>query len=133
MTDFVVDTDVLSYAFRNDDRIALYSKHLQGTQLVASFMTLAELQYGALRAGWGPARCQRLNDFLLQHVTVFHETPDLCKVWAELRVGVEEKGRHLPPSDGWIASTAVLLDVPLLSHNRRDYQAVDRLNLVSYA
>jgi len=84
-----------------------------------------------LRADWGEARRRALRDFVRKHFVIFHQTADLCSVWATLRVDAERKGRHLSNSDAWIAATAVLLDVPLLTHNRKDYASLESLPIIS--
>jgi len=84
-----------------------------------------------LRADWGEARRRALRDFVRKHFVIFHQTADLCSVWATLRVDAERKGRHLSNSDAWIAATAVLLDVPLLTHNRKDYASLESLQIIS--
>jgi predicted nucleic acid-binding protein len=45
----VVDTDVMSYVFKNDTRGALYEPHLAGKSLIISFVTFGELQRWAIR------------------------------------------------------------------------------------
>ena len=57
-------------------------------------MTVAELEFGVLRANWGQARRKSLTDFVRQHFVVFNQTTDLCSVWATLRVEAEKKGLH---------------------------------------
>ncbi|MEZ6127856.1 MAG: PIN domain-containing protein [Planctomycetaceae bacterium] len=131
MTDYVVDTDVISFFLRHDSRAEPYRPYLEGVRPVISFMTLAEIQYGAARAGWGTTRTEQMLKHLQQCI-VFHETVELCRIWAQLRAEVESGGRHLSPSDAWIAATAVLLDLPLLSHNRKDYESVSSLSLISF-
>jgi predicted nucleic acid-binding protein len=42
-------------------------------------------------------------------------------------------GRRIDCGDAWIAATALLYEVPLLTHNRRDYLGVPRLLLISHA
>ncbi|MFM8478816.1 MAG: hypothetical protein ACKOEO_23775 [Planctomycetaceae bacterium] len=69
--------------------------------------------------------------YVRRHFVIFHQTADLCSVWATLRVDAERKGRHLSNSDAWIAATAVLLDVPLLTHNRKDYASLESLQIIS--
>jgi hypothetical protein len=44
----VVDTDVVSFAFKGDSRADLYGPHLTNRLLVISFMTLAELERWSL-------------------------------------------------------------------------------------
>ena len=133
MTDIVIDTDAVSFLFRGDSREEFYLPYVLSHRSVISFMTVAELEFGVLRANWGDARRKSLSDFVRQHFVVFNQTTDLCVVWAELRVEAERKGRHLSSSDAWIAATAVLLDVPLLTHNRKDYEALSSLQLISSA
>lgn len=48
MTPVVVDTDVVSFLFKNDTRAQAYLPHLQDRQWLISFMTEAELEQWAL-------------------------------------------------------------------------------------
>jgi hypothetical protein len=56
MTHVVVDTDVVSFIFKNHPIGALYEADLAGCTLLISFMTLAELDRWAIQSNWGPAR-----------------------------------------------------------------------------
>jgi tRNA(fMet)-specific endonuclease VapC len=40
-------------------------------------------------------------------------------------------GRPISPQDSWIAATAPALDAPLATNNRRDYEGVQSLTLLS--
>lgn len=130
-TDIVVDTDAVSFLFRGDSREKIYLPYILNHRCIISFMTVAELEFGILRANWGEVRRKSLTDFVREHFVIFNQTADLCSVWARLRVEAEKKGRHLSSSDAWIAATAVLLDVPLLTHNRKDYESLESLQLIS--
>ncbi len=129
--DIVVDTDAVSFLFRGDSRMQFYMPHVLNHRSIISFMTVAELEFGVLRANWGKSRRKALADFVRQHFIIFNQTTDLCNVWAQLRVEAERKGRHLSSSDAWIAATAVLLEVPLLTHNHKDYESLESLHLIS--
>lgn len=126
----VVDTDVVSFFFKGAREAQLYRRHLIGKDLVISFQTVAELDRWALRHNWGVARVARLNTYL-GHFTVYPFDRALCKVWAEISDSEQRKGRTINTADAWIAATAVLNNIPLVSHNRRDFEMVDRLTLVS--
>jgi predicted nucleic acid-binding protein len=53
----VVDTDVASYVFKWHPTFApQYMEIIRGSELVLSFMTLAEMRQGALDANWGPRK-----------------------------------------------------------------------------
>ena len=53
MTRVVVDTDVVSFIFKNHPIGALYEADLAGCTLLISFMTLAELDRWAIQSGGG--------------------------------------------------------------------------------
>jgi predicted nucleic acid-binding protein len=53
---YVVDTDVVSFAFKDDTRAQAYRQHLAGGRIAISFMTATELDRWALERNWGSAR-----------------------------------------------------------------------------
>jgi len=48
----IVDTDVVSYLFKEDTRGGLYEPHLAGVLASISFMTLAELEHWTITRNW---------------------------------------------------------------------------------
>jgi predicted nucleic acid-binding protein len=53
---------------------------------------------------------------------------------AELRMGAISAGwgdRAPSPQDAWIAATALALDAPLATNNRRDFEHIQKLRLIS--
>jgi tRNA(fMet)-specific endonuclease VapC len=128
----VVDTDVVSFLVRRDSRAHLYLPHLQDRLLVISFMTLAELQRWVLRYNWGQRR-QAILDTELQRYIIDWPDAELCERWAEVMAQAERAGRPMAGADAWQAATALLNDVPLISHNRRHFAGVPGLTLISEA
>jgi predicted nucleic acid-binding protein len=126
----VVDTDVVSFLFKNSPEAQLYLGHLAGNDLVLCFMTVAELDRWTLRNNWGAGRVARLNSYLRSFI-VYPFDRSLCRVWAEVSDSEQRKGRIISTADAWIAATAVLNGIPLVTHNRKDYETVDRLTLIS--
>jgi predicted nucleic acid-binding protein len=45
-------------------------------------------------------------------------------------VAARRNGRRIETADAWIAATALLLDAPLLTHNKADYLGVPGLRLI---
>jgi predicted nucleic acid-binding protein len=41
------------------------------------------------------------------------------------------RGRQIGWADAWVAATALLHGIPLITHNAKDYRGVDRLVVVS--
>ena len=126
----VVDTDVLSFIFKHDSRGAAYKPHLAGKEVIISFMTLAELNQWAIRSNWGTARKQKLDAYR-KPFTVFHSDEDLCLKWAHVMEDARRNGRPIQTADAWVAATALLHDIPVVTHNRKHFVGVDGLTVVS--
>ena len=130
MSQIVVDTDVASYIFNWHSLAQQYADALRGSELILSFMTIAELRMGAISAGWGGRRRVLLEQFMQRFELVYADN-DLCTVWARIRADARAAGKALSPQDAWVAATALALDAPLATNNRRDFEQVRRLRLVS--
>lgn len=118
----VVDTNVFS-AVLGSDPMALfgsYQRYLSGKAILISFQTAAEVRYGALAAGWGAKRTAQLELKLSRAVLVPpHE--GLIIEAAQLRHDCRKAGHGLQAGnhagDLWIAATARLGGVPLVTHD----------------
>ena len=130
MTPVVIDTDVVSFLFKNDSRAQSYFRHLSDRQWLISFMTEAELEQWALLSNWQAKRMEWLRVFMGRFAVV-PSSRDLVVKWAEVMVAARRSGRRLETADAWIAATAALYDAPLITHNANDYLGVAGLKLIS--
>ena len=87
----VVDTDVVSFIFKNHAIGALYESDLVGCNLLISFMTLAELDRWALQSKWGASRRDWLRLYLEKFVLLPYSRR-LCTVWADVTVAAQSRG-----------------------------------------
>jgi predicted nucleic acid-binding protein len=126
MKPIVLDTDVVSFLFKTDTRAQIYLPQLQDREWFISFMTEAELEQWALLANWSEKRVEWLRLFLGRFVVV-PSSHDLVMEWAGAMVAARRNGRRIETADAWIAATALLYDVPLLTHNKADYLGVPGL------
>jgi len=63
----VVDTDVVSFLYKQDNRGAFYLPYLSNQLPIISFMTLAELERWTLAADWGERKRQHLMKYLRRY------------------------------------------------------------------
>src|SRR2546426_9100105 len=110
MSSVVVDTDVVSFIFKNHPNAALYEPELAGCTLLISFLTLAELDRWAIQSKWGPARREWLRLYLERFVLLPYSRR-LCTMWAEVTVAAQAHGCRIECADAWIATTALRHDV----------------------
>ena len=132
MTPVVVDTDVVSFLFKNDSRAQLYLPLLKHQKLLVSFMTEAELEQWILLAKWGAGRVKRFHEFMTGFASV-PSSRDLILMWAEAMVAARGSGRRIEAADAWIAATALLYGAALITHNPKDYLGVPNLRVLSCA
>jgi predicted nucleic acid-binding protein len=130
MTPVVVDTDVVSFLFKNDSRAQLYLPMMRNRDLAISFMTEAELEQWILLAKWGVGRVRRFRVFMTGFASV-PSSRDLIVRWAEVMVAARANGRRIEAADAWIAATALLYGATLITHNPKDYLGVPNLLVFS--
>ena len=125
----VVDTDVVSYLFKLHPLADPFISALEGHRLFVSFMTLAEIEHGMLRAKWGERLQHRMHRHLEKYEVV-NSTRELCRLWSMVMEESASKGRRISPEDAWIAATALRLNLPLATNNRKHFAHLDRLKFI---
>ena len=134
MPDLVVDTDVLSFGFRQEPIfVDRYGPAIEGSRAIVSFMTVAELAYGMLQRGWGERRQAELLRYVQTHYIRFDANEALCHVWGEVAWDAKRKGRVIQTADTWIAATAKYLQLPLVTHNARDFEFLSGIQLITFS
>lgn len=125
----LLDTDIVSFLFKGDKRLQLYTPHLKGQVLAVSFMTVAELfQWSSIRK-WGAERNKKLEE-TLNHYLIFPCTIELCRTWGNVRAKCRGIGHPISAQDAWIAATALHYNIPLATHNISDFKNVEDLKLI---
>src|SRR5579863_6724660 len=129
----LLDTDVFSYLLRaGDARGEPYRKHVQGKTIALAFITVGELYYGAEKRGWGKRKLALLEQRLRSTVIIPYDA-QVCRTYASLKAQLAALGRVVADNDLWIAACAVRHKLPLISNNRKHFQVVPELNLISEA
>jgi predicted nucleic acid-binding protein len=119
----VIDTGVFAARLTPSGNLlaARYRPALEGRPAVISFITVAELGYGARLAGWGPERLRRL-EYEIARAEIVWPGPSLAEAYASLRTWCVRTGHGLGQkdheADRWVAATAIWLQVPLVAHDR---------------
>jgi tRNA(fMet)-specific endonuclease VapC len=125
----LVDTNIVSYFYRRDNRAKSYEGHLVGKRLFISFMTVGELYKWPFERNWSEQKKEGLVQFL-KNYTVLPYDDALAWKWAEL-VSKTCRGRPMSLQDSWIAATALRHDMPLVSHNAKHFEKIPGLNLIT--
>ena len=131
MTLVVVDTNVVSYLYKQDTRGALYEPHLLGNEAAISLMIVAELLQWAAFRNWGLPRVQDLEATITSKYTILPLDFDSCRWWASVRAQRSDKGLPISPQDAWVAATALQYGVSLITHNPDDFEQIPGLHVIT--
>jgi len=126
----LIDTDIASFIFKGSDYADPYLPLLSGQDLALSFMTVAELFQWAILRQWGDRRLAQLEQYLANYIIIPVDQP-LCREWAKVRADRQNAGRPISPQDAWIAAAALRYDLPLVTHNGKDFLEIPHLRLIT--
>ena len=130
----IADTNIVSYAMSSSPRdleiAARYRRDLEACETVITFQSHAEILVGLERQQWDEAQLERMlaRYRLLPWMMEMNEFYVAIQVEAARR-GRDDPARRRKAADVWNAAAALMLGVPLVTHNARDYRAAEALGL----
>jgi tRNA(fMet)-specific endonuclease VapC len=123
---FLFDTDICSAHLRGNGRV--FNRFVQhGGGLCVSVVSVAELYTWASRAA--PPRRREGLKRLLAEMTVANVDPDVARRCGEVRARLLDQGRTVPTTDLLIASTALVHELVLVTHNVQHFASVPDLRI----
>ncbi len=128
----LLDTNVAIYLATGHTLAARYRPHIEGHIAALSFASEAELLYTSLRAR-DPARAVSYWRAVLPFYLVLFPDSATCEIWAWITSVCHRLGRPRQHNDLWIAATALRHELPLVTHNRRDFVDIPDLSVISEA
>ena len=136
MGEVLLDTDVFSFLLRQEDtRASIYRPHIINQIVVISYVTIGELYYWAEGRKWRAERFRRMEQ-TIRATTVVRYDLEVCRTYARLKSALRNpSGSHrvIGDNDLWIAACAVRHGLPLITHNRRHFEGIPNLNIISEA
>jgi tRNA(fMet)-specific endonuclease VapC len=128
---FLVDTDWIIHFLNGNKRVVEKLRSLNEEGLGISIISLAELYEGIYYSTDPMGNEDGLNDFLTG-VTVLGIEEEICRVFGKERGKLRKQKRLIGDIDLLIASTCLYYNLSLLTNNRRHYEMVEGLNILSF-
>ncbi len=127
--DLIADTSYLVGLWRGQIWATGYASSNPAKSLAIPWIVLGEFWHGALQAKHEPAE---VNEFLSMGIHITDAGP-IFPVYAKICAEISSNSAYplIGQNDLWIASVAVAMRKPLLSRNRRHFDAIPELELVA--
>ncbi len=68
----------------------------------------------------------------LRRMIIYPVDAKLIDKWAQIMAQAEKAGKHMDSKDAWIAATALILNIPLVTHNRKHCEGIADLQIISH-
>jgi tRNA(fMet)-specific endonuclease VapC len=126
----LLDTDVCVSLLRGN-RTVIEKRKQYPDQIAVSFMTVAELFYGAEKSG-NPIKNKSFVEQFLITVTVINSNKAIMKRFGKLKAGLEKSGDVLADAYLLIAATALETCDLLVTGNVKHFSKIGELKLENW-
>ncbi|MDR2117868.1 MAG: PIN domain-containing protein [Planctomycetaceae bacterium] len=127
--ELLLDTNIVTYISSNTSWKNEYLPILFGKSLCIGFMTVAELLESAYHRRMSTKNIQRLKEELSIDYKILSFSEEVCDVFAQIRY--ERRNRPISVSDALIAATALAYELPLVTHNKKDFDGISDLEIIT--
>jgi tRNA(fMet)-specific endonuclease VapC len=128
---FLLDTNIVSDLVRHPyGRVAQRIAEVGSDHVFTSILVAAELYYGT-----GRKRSQRLSDRLdgiLVRINVLPFEAPADRLYAEVRIRLEQAGNIIGANDLFIAAHALALQYTLVTNNMREFSRIPGLKIENW-
>jgi tRNA(fMet)-specific endonuclease VapC len=127
---YLIDTDWVIDHFHSVEKVVEKLEELASDGLAVSIISLAEL-YEGIYYSTDPIENEVALKGFLSGISVIGIDEGICKVFGKQRGELRLKGKLISDFDLFIASTCIYHNLTLLTNNRRHYEAVEKLRIIS--
>ncbi len=130
MTDYLLDTDTVSFALRGEGDVAANLLRRRPSQLALSSLSLAELRFGAEKRR--SKKLHGLIDVFVANVDVLPFDSDAADRYGKLSALLRSRGTPIGVLDTMIAAHALALGRTLVTNNTKHFARVSDLHTESW-
>jgi len=127
---YLVETDWAVYYLRGREDVVRKLHELREDGMGLSIISLAELYTGVYYSS-KPRKAKESLDNFLSFVTVLGINDGICSIFGEENVRLRKEGLTIDDFDLLIGSTCVYYGLKLLTNNRRHFDRIKGIEIVS--
>lgn len=130
---FLLDTNVCIDVLRGRPEVVARFREHSPTDLAVSVMTVFELVQGAGRA---PLQHRAIEDRKVSALVAAIQTVEFdrncARIAGNINAGLLNNGTPVGIMDVFIAATALIMDVPVVTNNTRDFSKIQGLEVIDW-
>ncbi len=128
---YLIDTDWVINHLKGENRVVRKLEELAPEGVAMSVISLVEIYEGVCYSKDPVKSQQLLEEFLAPDLKVLNVDQEICKVFGKERGRLRQQKKMISDFDLLIASTCLYHNLTLLTNNRRHYEMVKGLNILS--
>lgn len=132
MTESLVDTDILSFYFKGDQKvIEHFNNYLKEFDVInISIITYYEI-LGGLKFKKAQKQVKEFEDFVNNN-TIIHISEESAKISGDIYADLRQKGITIGTSDILIAGIAIENELTLITNNEKHYESIEGLRIENW-
>ena len=126
----LLDTDVCIELLHGNKNV-IRRRNEENDDLAVSFITAAELYYGAAKSPKAAHNTEIVESFLLT-INIIQSDSEILRTYGELKTKLEKSGFPVADADLFIAATAITKCEKLVTGNIKHYQRIEVLRIENW-
>ena len=125
---YLIDTDIIIYSLKGNERIRKWMFENQNIPKYISVVTYGELTYGARKSGHPEKNIATVNR-IGELFSIVDINQGIIEVFDEMKAKLEMQGNKIEDMDLLIASTAIYMNMVLVTNNKKHFARIPDLIL----
>ena len=126
----ILDSDICISILRGN-KLVIEKRESCDEGICISFMTVAELYYGAEKSNYRKQNINLVERSLLS-ILIIDSDIEITQKFGELKARLSKSGRIIADADLFIASTAITKCTKLITGNIKHYNRIDELKIENW-
>lgn len=130
---YLVDTDVVIDFLKNQKYSLSFFDKLADQRINISVITLIEIEYGLMKTQEPEKRRAEFNSFLENYsIKTIAIEPSIGAEFIKTKIHLEKKKLPLADFDLFIAATAIVNNLSLVTRNDKHFSRIDKIRLFAF-
>jgi tRNA(fMet)-specific endonuclease VapC len=128
---FLIDTDIIIYSLKKNEQVNKWMYENQNIPKYISVITYGELTYGARKSQHPEKNIATVNRIgeLFQIIDI---NQGIIEIFGEIKAKLEKNGNRIEDMDLLIASTAIYMNMSLVTNNKNHFARIPDLVLENW-